>query len=85
METEEEALPTPRDRWWSIGLIALLVVPLLVSALYLWFAVGSDYLPNTDWAVFELRTRDVFQQGLFVGPYSRYGWNHPGPLLFYLL
>ena len=23
--------------------------------------------------------------GLFVGPYSRYGWNHPGPLLFYVL
>jgi hypothetical protein len=85
LETEEEAAPTPRDRWWSIGVVALLVLPLLVSAVYLWFAVGRDYFPNTDWAVFELRTRDVFHQGLFVGPYSRYGWNHPGPLLFYVL
>jgi hypothetical protein len=85
LETEEEAPPTPRDRWWSIGVVALLVLPLVVSALYLWFGVGRDYFPNTDWAVFELRTRDVFRQGLFVGPYSRYGWNHPGPLLFYLL
>ena len=23
--------------------------------------------------------------GVYVGPYSRYGWNHPGPLLFYVL
>src|SRR5690348_17774394 len=22
---------------------------------------------------------------LLVGPYSRYGWHHPGPLYFYLL
>ncbi len=22
---------------------------------------------------------------MFVGPYSRFGWNHPGPLLFYVL
>jgi hypothetical protein len=85
LETEEEAPPTPRDRWWSTGVVALLVVPLVVSAVYLWFAVGRDYFPNTDWAVFELRTRDVLHQGVFVGPYSRYGWNHPGPLLFYLL
>lgn len=85
METEEDAPPIPGDRWWSLGLIALLVVPLVVSAVYLWFAVGTDYLPSGDWAVFELRARDVFHQGVFVGPYSRYGWNHPGPLLFYLL
>lgn len=85
METDEEAQPTPRDRWWNVGLIALLVIPLVVSAGYLWFAVGTDYYPNTDWALFELRARDVLDHGVFVGPYSRYGWNHPGPLLFYAL
>lgn len=85
MQTEEEAQPTPRERWWTVGLIALIVVPLVVSAFYLWFSVGTSYKPNTDWAIFELRARDVFDHGVFVGAYSRFGWNHPGPLLFYVL
>lgn len=66
-------------------MVALLVLPLVVSAFYLWFSVGDNYFPNTDWALFELRARDVFEHGVFVGPYSRFGWNHPGPLLFYVL
>ncbi|HEY3723575.1 MAG TPA: hypothetical protein VGN59_09490 [Acidimicrobiia bacterium] len=85
MRTDDEVQPTPRDRGWTIGFAALLVLPLVVSAVYLWFAVGTAYHPNSDWALFELHTRDVFHHLLFVGPYSRYGWNHPGPLLFYTL
>ena len=85
MRTDEEAQPTPRDRGWTVGFAALLVLPLVVSAVYLWFAVGSAYYPNSDWALFELHTRDVLHHLMFVGPYSRYGWNHPGPLLFYVL
>jgi hypothetical protein len=79
------AQATPRDRAWTIGFAALLVLPLVVSAFYLWFAVGTSYYPGTDWALFELHTRDVWRHFATVGPYSRYGWNHPGPALFYLL
>jgi hypothetical protein len=82
---DEDAPPKQHDRAWTVGFAALLVLPLLVSAVYLWFAVGNAYYPNSDWAIFELHTRDVFHHLLFVGPYSRYGWNHPGPLLFYTL
>lgn len=86
---EASATPVPGarrgDRWWAVLLVALLVVPLIVSAFYLWFAVGKDYLPTVDWALFELQTRDALHHGVFVGPYSRFGWNHPGPLLFYAL
>ncbi len=74
-----------RDRWWTVGLVALLVIPLVVSAVYLWFVVGDSYVPTVDWAIFEMQTRDVFTHGVFVGPYSRYGFNHPGPLMFYAL
>jgi hypothetical protein len=81
--------PTPervrRERWWSVGLVALLLLPLVVSAFYLWFSVGDSYLPTVDWALFELQTRDALRHGVFVGPYSRFGFNHPGPLLFYVL
>jgi hypothetical protein len=85
LQTEEEAQPTPREKLWTAGLLALVLLPLVVSAFYLWFSVGTSYKPNTDWAIFELRARDVFDHGVFVGAYSRYGWNHPGPLLFYVL
>ncbi len=85
----EVATPTPerrsRDRWWTVLFVALLVLPLLVSAVYLWFAVGDSYRPPVDWAIFELQARDALRHGVFVGPYSRFGWNHPGPLLFYVL
>jgi hypothetical protein len=34
----------------------------------------------------DLRVRDVWSADIpLVGPFSRYGWNHPGPLLFWLL
>ena len=74
-----------RDLWWCVLLVALVLVPLVVSAFYLWFGVGSDYLPTVDWALFELQTRDALDHGVWVGPYSRFGWNHPGPMLFYAL
>lgn len=85
MPTDAEAPPSPRDRWWTAGLTALLVLPLVVSAVYLWFSVGTSYVPSTDWALLELRMRDVLDHAVYVGPYSRYGWSHPGPLIFYLL
>ncbi|MBV8951274.1 MAG: hypothetical protein JOZ99_10390, partial [Actinobacteria bacterium] len=41
--------------------------------------------PNGDLALLELRVRDVGTSHTpLVGSYERYGWNHPGPLLFYL-
>jgi hypothetical protein len=48
--------------------------------------VHSGWLSSSDWADIELRTRDVGTLHTpLVGVYSRYGWNHPGPLLFYVL
>ena len=37
-----------------------------------------------DDAIIELLIRDAARGKHFVGPYSRFRWNHPGPLLFYL-
>lgn len=82
MATEERQ---PGDRAWSLLLLALVVAPLVVSAFVLWFSVGRDYHPPADLALLELRTRDALHHGVLSGPYSRFGWNHPGPLLFYVL
>jgi hypothetical protein len=38
-----------------------------------------------DSALIELATREASEGARLLGPYSRFGWNHPGPLYFYLL
>jgi hypothetical protein len=37
-----------------------------------------------DGAALELRTLYAARTGQLVGPYSRFGWSHPGPAFFYL-
>jgi hypothetical protein len=64
----------------AAGLLAVPVLVLLVRA------ARATWVPSSDWAAIEARTRDVWTSHTsLVGPYSRYGWNHPGPLLFYVL
>ncbi len=65
--------------------VATLVVaaPLIVGIVS-W--IGRDWLPVQDLAVLDLRVRDVgTSQTPLLGPYSRYTWSHPGPVLFWLL
>jgi hypothetical protein len=46
---------------------------------------GRPVTPVSDTAVIESFTLYASRAQLLVGPYSRYGWHHPGPLYFYLL
>jgi len=39
----------------------------------------------SDGAILEIYTLEALRGTLLVGPYSRFGWHHPGPLFFYLL
>ena len=41
-------------------------------------------IPSGDMALLELYTRQAARGELLLGPYSRFQWNHPGPLMFYL-
>jgi hypothetical protein len=68
----------------AIGLTAAALAPVAVVVIGRW---GSHYLPVQDQAVLDLRIRDVFTFSANTptsGPYGRFGWNHPGPLIFYL-
>jgi hypothetical protein len=48
--------------------------------------VTVSWVPVGDLATIEMRVRDVGTGATpLVGPYSRYGWDHPGPFLFWLL
>ena len=47
---------------------------------------GSDYVPAQDIALIHLRVRDVFSSATpLVGAYSRFGWSHPGPFMFWAI
>jgi hypothetical protein len=74
-----------RRRLLALVLAALLLAPFVVSAIRLVFAIGGSYLPVSDHAVIEFNVRDVGHHSVLVGLYSRFGWFHPGPLIFYLL
>ena len=38
----------------------------------------------SDGAILEIYTLEALKGKLLLGPYSRFGWHHPGPLYFYL-
>jgi hypothetical protein len=69
--------------WAAVALVAAVVAPVAAAGLAGWRA---EWFPAGDWAVLELAARDVGSVHTpLVGPYSRYGWNHPGPLLFWVM
>lgn len=73
--------PWSNVEWFVLALIALPFAVGIVALL-----VGSD--PHTrfvgDNALNELRLGDVGNFSVLLGPYSRDGWSHPGPSLYYL-
>lgn len=73
------------ERALFLAVLALALAPLVVGAFRLVFAIGGSYYPSFDMALFELGARDVGHHAVLVGPYSRFGWYHPGPLLYYVI
>jgi hypothetical protein len=66
-----------------ITAIAVTAVPLVVALIGV--LVEHGFALHGDGALIELRVRDVGGHTPLVGSYQRFGWNQPGPLLFYLL
>jgi len=44
----------------------------------------SPFVPYGDGALIEIAIRHAMSFHRTTGPYSRFGWDHPGPLFFYL-
>jgi hypothetical protein len=62
---------------------AAVVLALLGAGVLSW--LSPSIVTTSDIAVTELYTDLASHAQLLVGPYSRFGWHHPGPLYFYLL
>ena len=91
-ELDEESHSPSASRWRSPWSIACIVVAVILTAIVVWPIVDAGraaldlvWRPSGDWAVLTLRVEDVGRHTPLIGPYSRFGWNHPGPLLYWLL
>jgi hypothetical protein len=75
-----------RTQWSQLAAIVLVVLALSPVIAVLITRVGRDYVPTGDVGLIDTRVRDVLStHPPLVGPYSRYGWSHPGPLMFFLI
>lgn len=65
--------------------LLLVGTAILLLALSWILRLGHPFRPAADSAILEINVEDAVHGRMLVGPYSRFGWNHPGPLLFYAL
>ncbi len=65
------------------GLAGALVILVLAAAAYA--GAAPPFVATGDLAVIESYTLQATRGLAYLGPYSRYAWNHPGPLYFYCL
>jgi hypothetical protein len=78
--------PTGGRPAWSLAAFAA-AVTLGLGIWCAWWVAWRvpDAYPFGDGALTELYTTYVIRGAWGLGPYSRFGWHHPGPLYFYLL
>ncbi len=74
-----------KNQW--ITFIAIITAsPLIIASILFPLITGLPDVPSEiDIAMIELYTRHAMEGNQFVGMYSRFGWNHPGPAYFYML
>ena len=67
----------------AVVILAAAIVPAVVGVVTRW---GRAVTLVQDAALMDLRVRDVLSRDTpLVGVYSQFGWNHPGPVAFWLL
>ena len=67
---------------FTAAMLVLVAVPVVAAFIS---AATHPGLPKGDFAIIEMRALDVPGNLPLTGMYSRYGFNHPGPLLFYAI
>ena len=68
-----------------LPLVLCAAVAVFVAAAVLSTRAAPDTYPVADTATTSIATLQAARGDLAVGSYSRYGWNHPGPLLYQIL
>jgi hypothetical protein len=81
-DCERTAAPLTWVRWVAVGAI---LVPFLAVAIRIWTHRNDAFIPMADYALLEMQLRDLPSHLPLLGAYSRFGWNHPGPIATYLI
>jgi hypothetical protein len=83
----EAAAGRRRLRWspsvWPVSVVVTSLA-FVVGLVKLVTTFGQPYYHYGDQAVLASRVGDAMQFHIELGPYSRFGWSHPGPALFSL-
>lgn len=82
MDISPELRRAALTRVLGLALICIAAWPAVATGLS---ALHLDWRPSGDWALLAMRIEDVGRATPLLGPYSRFGWNHPGPLLYWTL
>src|SRR5437764_3658483 len=64
--------------------LLIVAVPIVVGAVRLVATLHRPFTAGGDVAFIELTIRDALHGRVALGPYSRFGWHHLGPIVFYL-
>jgi len=80
----DKTLPDKSSRTFVVPVLLIASIAPLVAALI--NACVSDWAPYGDFAIINVRVRDIWSANTpLTGLYSRPGWNHPGPMMFWAL
>jgi len=66
----------------SWGALFLLLLPFMATLFYVLASGVPDLLTSGDGALLEISTRNLASGKSLTGPYSRFGFHHPGPAYF---
>ncbi|MDQ3068358.1 MAG: hypothetical protein M3R55_01345, partial [Acidobacteriota bacterium] len=66
------------------GIAGLAAAALMLLAVAAFSRALAPITTDADFALTELYTELATRGELLLGPYSRFGWHHPGPLYFYV-
>jgi hypothetical protein len=66
-------------------LVGLAVLPIVVSIVQMFVRVPARWPSEADISLLEIQVRAIPGRVQYVGPYSRFGFDHPGSLLYYVL
>jgi hypothetical protein len=69
--------------FWPVSAVVTSLA-VVVGLVKLMTTFGQPYYHYGDQAVLASRVGDAMRFHIELGPYSRFGWSHPGPALFYL-
>jgi hypothetical protein len=71
--------------WWRLFALTLVAVPPAVLLVDLLRQPAAPIYLSSDFGLIAMATREAARGVRLLGPWSRFGWNHPGPAYFYVL